>query len=196
MFRVPQVCAALTVLFLSSTVWAQQQSLADVARREAERRKTVTTPGKVYTNDDVQRPGPTGITAAAPATAKTAGVGAAGSPTPATPAPAVGAAARASDTGNDAVRDEGWWRKQMSELTDQLNRSKLFGDALQSRINALWADFTARDDPAQRTLIEKNRLDALAELERVKKEIAQFEESISELEETARKANVPPGWLR
>lgn len=194
MGKLVQLCTALTVLVVASTVWAQQPSLADVARREAERRKTVKESGKIYTNSDVQRA--TGAVSQPSATPgqksaePTVSASAAPSATPASPE----AASKADSF--EAPHDEAWWRKQMTDLVDQLNRSRLFGDALQSRINALWADFTARDDPAQRAVIEKSRTDALGELERVKKEIAQFQQSIDELEESARKANVPPGWLR
>jgi hypothetical protein len=77
-----------------------------------------------------------------------------------------------------------------------LERSKMFQDALQSRINALKTDFVNRDDPAQRAQLELERQRALAELERVKKEIADQTKAITDIEEEARKAGVPPGWLR
>ena len=38
----------------------------------------------------------------------------------------------------------------MRTARSALDRSKIFGDALQSRINALSNDFVNRDDPAQR----------------------------------------------
>ena len=38
----------------------------------------------------------------------------------------------------------------MKSLAEQLDCDRLFAEALQSRINALTTDFTARDDPAQR----------------------------------------------
>ncbi|MGE3842793.1 MAG: hypothetical protein AB7I50_14550 [Vicinamibacterales bacterium] len=194
MRKLVQLCAALTVLVVSSTVWAQQPSLADLARREAERRKAVKESGKVYTNSDVQRA--TGAVSQPSATPVQKPADSTAPSTAASPTPQESAEAASKADSSEPLRDEAWWRKQMADLTDQLNRSRLFGEALQSRINALWADFSARDDPAQRSVIEKSRSDALGELERVKKEIAQFQQSIEDLEESARKANVPPGWLR
>ena len=38
--------------------------------------------------------------------------------------------------------------------------------------------------------------DWLAELERVRTEITQFQKSITDIEEEARRAGIPPGWLR
>jgi hypothetical protein len=84
----------------------------------------------------------------------------------------------------------------MQAARDQLARAQIFADALQTRINVLTADFTARDDPAQRAVIFNDRQKALAELERVKQEIALFTKGIADVQEQARRANVPPGWLR
>jgi hypothetical protein len=81
-----------------------------------------------------------------------------------------------------------------SEVSD--DRSQMYLDALQSKLNALWADFTARDDPAQRGAIETERKKALAEFDRVKLEIESNKKAIDDLEEEARRAGVPAGWLR
>jgi hypothetical protein len=63
-------------------------------------------------------------------------------------------------------------------------------------VNALTNDFYARDDPAQRAVIASNRNRALAEMERVKQDIVDATRAIADIEEEARKAGVPPGWLR
>jgi hypothetical protein len=67
---------------------------------------------------------------------------------------------------------------------------------LQSRINALTTDFSARSDPAQRAQIGNDRQKALTELDRVKKEIAANTKAIADIQEEARKAGVPAGWVR
>ncbi len=67
---------------------------------------------------------------------------------------------------------------------------------MQSRINALTADFAARDDPALRAQIERDRQRAVSELEGLQKSIKDDQKAIEDLEEEARKASVPPGWLR
>jgi hypothetical protein len=84
----------------------------------------------------------------------------------------------------------------MADARDQVERSRLFAEALQSRINALNADFSARDDPAQRAAIGAQLNEALAELERVRGDIQAQERLVTDLEEEARRAGVPPGWLR
>jgi hypothetical protein len=172
-------------VLLPARGWAQTgPSLSDLARREADRRKTVKTPTKVYTNADVKKGVPLTTAAETPA-AK-----------PDAPAPAASSGAEKPPGTPEETRDEAWWRKRMADLRDQLNRNRLFAEALQSRINALHADFTARDDPAQRAVLERSREEATAELERVKTEITRQEQALIDAEEEARRANVPPGWLR
>jgi hypothetical protein len=103
-------------------------------------------------------------------------------------------------TGDDEEKrraeDEQRWRARIADARDQIKRSRMFAEALQSRINALNADFSARDDPAQRSAIGAQLNEALAELERVRGEIEAQEQGVSDLEEEARRAGVPPGWLR
>jgi hypothetical protein len=93
-------------------------------------------------------------------------------------------------------RGESWWRQRMAEAHERVERSRLFADALQSRVNALNTDFAARDDPAARAAVRTDLDKALAELERVRGDISEQERALAELEEEARRAGVPPGWLR
>jgi hypothetical protein len=191
MRRLSGLVIFVTMLLAAGAVEAQQPSLAEVAQREAERRKSVRTPTKVYTNEDVKKGLPLTTAAAQPAPAAGSEKGAG-----ADKAPASAPGKETEKAGGAPARDEAWWRSRMAELHDQLNRSRLFAEALQSRINALWADFTARDDPAQRSVIEAGRQEALGELERVRADIARQEQAIADFEEDARKSGVPPGWLR
>ena len=165
-------------------VWAAPgyaQSLGDVAKKEESRRKQVQKAGKVYTNETLKpsdRPEPvsTDTPAAAAAPAPTA---------PETPS-----------AEGSPKRDQKYWHDRMAAAKDGLERSKSFEEALQSRINALTADFTGRDDPYQRQVVGQNREKALAEQARVKSDISKFEKEIRDTEEEARRAGVPPGWLR
>jgi hypothetical protein len=67
---------------------------------------------------------------------------------------------------------------------------------MQSRISALTTDFVNRDDPAQKRTIEQDRLKAIAEMDRLKQAIAIDKKALDSLLEEARRAGVPPGWLR
>jgi len=174
----------LTVLALAVTtpVVGSAQSLGDVARKEEARRKATKT-GKVYTNDTIrggERPAPT------PAPADAAAGSQAQSGEKPKPAPAA----------DDRKKQEEYWRGRVAEARNGLERAKMFQEALQTRINSLSNDFASRDDPAQRSQIASNRQKALAELDRVTKDIAGFQKQIADIEEEGRKAGVPPGWLR
>jgi hypothetical protein len=178
------VRALLVLVIAASAVPASAQSLAAVARKEEARRKQVKQPSKVITNKDLKP-----VTAPPPPPA---------APVDA-PAPAEGAAPTGEappDEEQQREQDEQAWRNKMNDARQALERSQMYADALQSKINALWGDFTARDNPVERAQIEIERKKAIAEQERVKGEIEAQKKAIADLEEEARKAGVPPGWIR
>jgi hypothetical protein len=164
------------------------QSLADVARAEETRRKTVKAPAKVYTNDDLKG---SGSNSGAPAPVQ---------PAAATAKPADPTAKPENPnqppTDPGPAKDEKYWRDRMTAVQQALTRNKVMLDALQSRVNALNTDFANTDDPGQRAIVEENRKIALAEMDRTKKDIDNQTGELSKIQEEARKANVPPGWLR
>ena len=185
--------AAMSLLIIVGvTVSASGQSLAELARREEARRKSIKTPAKVYTNENIRggtpapavTPTPAASPAAAPAGANTPETGSVVAAVPAAPAP------------TEETKGEAYWKKRIQGERDALARAQIFAEALQSRINGLSADFVARDDPAQRAVIATDRQKALAELERVKQEIGQHTKGIAAVQDEARRAGVPPGWLR
>jgi hypothetical protein len=173
---------------------AGAQSLAAVAKTEEARRKELAKPSKVYTNQNLRRD-PTTPTTPPAVTPASPADGMAAAPSPA-PAPAEAPAGDASAAPAGPARDQAYWRGRMTAAREQLDRSQTFAAALQSRIDALTLDFVNRDDPAQRSVVEQNRLKALAELERVQREIASQTKAITAIEDEARKAGVPAGWLR
>ncbi len=178
----------LVIVLLAA--WASPtagQSLAAVARQEEARRKQVTQPSRVITNKDL-RP----VDGARPPVAQPP-PGQAPAPDTATPGEP---GDKPVDESAQREQDEQAWRQKMADARVALERSQMYADALQSKINSLWADFTARDDPAQRAQLELERKRALAEQERVKGEIETQKKAIADLEEEARKAGVPPGWIR
>jgi hypothetical protein len=161
---------------------ASGQTLGEVAKKEEARRQAVKGTSKVYTNDTLKGDPTPAAPAVPPATS------AAPAPTTAKPAEKPAEA--------DPKRNEAYWKDRIKTARAELDRAKMFNEALQSRINGLSTDFAARSDPYQREQISQDRQKALAEFERTKKEIATLEKEIKDIEEEARKAGVPPGWLR
>jgi len=175
------------------------QSLADIARKEEERRKTISQPAKVITNKDLSPP-------PAPSTPAAAGDSdvKAGSDAKAGDAKAGGDAKgsanavspKAAAEGKDEKKDQAYWSGKLKALQQQLDRDQSYADALQVKINALTTDFVNRDDPVQRSRIESERNRSLAELARLKNAVIDDNKAIADLQEEARRAGVPPGWLR
>ena len=191
--------AILAVFLAMAPPLAAAQTLADVAKAEEARRKSVKKPAKTYGNNDLKSdhgttiPATTTATTATPADpnapAATPTPGAAAINIPLSPDPAAAAA-------KPAAQDEAFWTGKMAAARASLDRTRLFADALQSRINALNTDFVNRDDPAQRSVIEQDRNKALAELQRVKKEMTDQTKAIADVQEEARRAGVPAAWVR
>ena len=180
------VTALVAALALASGTALRAQappSLGEVAKKEQERRKALKNPGKVFTKEDLPKvpATPTPAGAAAPAAAGAA----AGEQKP---------AEEQKPKGDE--KDEIYWRGRMTQAREELRRNEMFIQALQSRINALAADFSSRDDPAQRALIGDDRNKAIAELQRVTAEVEALKKAIADIEEEARQAGVPPGWIR
>jgi len=163
---------------------AGAQSLADIAKKEEERRKTLPEPAKVYTNKDLN---------AVPASS---------TPPPAAPAAKPGDASKDAgkaakdDKDKEPAKDQAHWAGRLKTLQDQLLRDQNYADAMQTRINSLSTDLVNRDDPAQRAVLERDRQKSIAELGRLTTSVAGTKKAIVDLHEEARQAGVPPGWLR
>ena len=161
--------------------WAQARpTLGELAKKEQERRKAVKAPAtKVLTTQDVPK----------------------GTPAPAPPAPVEGTAPQAAaqketEKPQEPAKDEAWWRQRISQAREELRRNEMFAEALQTRINSLTNDLSSRDDPYQRAKVAEERAKAILELERVKADVEANRKNIAGIEEEARRAGVPPGWLR
>jgi hypothetical protein len=169
----------------------QTQSLAEIAKKEEERRKSAQ-PAKVYTNKDLT-PAPPGspppAANGAPKDAKDGGAKDAKNPADAKDA-------KGGDGKDTGTKDQKYWSDKIKALREQLDRDKTFADALQTKVNSLTTDFVNRDDPAQKRIIEADRQKAIAELARLNKAIVDDQKAIADFEEEARRAAVPAGWLR
>ncbi len=189
------------LLLVAVPAWAQTPTLGELAKKQQEQKKTTPPATRTFTNDDLKKisvpPAPEGDTK--PADAKSGDAAKGGDPAKSGDA-AKGDAAKSEDAkGGDAAgpkQDEKYWHSRMDAAREDVRRNQAFRDALQSRINGLTADFSARDDPYQRAQIADDRQKSLAELDRVNKAIEEGNKAIATIEEEARKANVPPGWIR
>jgi hypothetical protein len=169
-------------LALQAGVFAQ--SLADVAKAEEARRKGIKSSVKVYTNEDLGR---------TPST----------SPAPVAPAPAASTTAKPGDLAKpgeekpvDPKTTQAYWRERATAIQQSLSRNKLLLEALQSQVNGLNAEFVNMDDPGQRDLLQARLQRASGELLRVQQDIEKQNKAAADLQTEARRAGVPPGWVR
>ena len=180
--------AVISLVVLSAPALAQ--GLADLARAAEAARKTETDKPavKVYTNNDlpaIDRPAP--------------GAEASGAPVPndltSTPQPAP-AVTPSSPEAPSSERGEEYWRERMRPLKERLDRDRALAaetrrqaDALMQsadrcfRIGIVCADYTEslRLSETHKTMLA---------------DVARDEQAVVALEEEARRAGVPPGWLR
>jgi hypothetical protein len=180
--------AMLGLVISPRPVTAQSQpSLAEIARKEAERRKTVKDSKKVITTKDMpesaRKPAPTPPSAEGGGAAHQAGGDQKLSAAP--------------DSAAGGQNDEAAWRGRISQAREALRRNEVFLQALQTRVNALDNDFrNGAGNFTQQAQVNADRQKALQELESVKNDVEQSKKLIADIEEEARKAGVPPGWLR
>ena len=188
---------ACTLVFPAFAEAQQTPPLAEVARKEAERRKGIKETQKVITTKDLPE------SARKPRPSPEAAPAAGGQPHRALIPRTV--TSRRVTRSSRRVPQARWpttrktkkyWRTRIMQARESVRRNEAFAEALQSRINALTTDFVNRDDPFQRAKVGEDRQKALEELARVKTDIEQNRRQIEDVEEEARKAGVPPGWLR
>ena len=178
-----RLAVAATAFALSSTLPLaadQSPSLGELAQKEQERRKALTVRGKLLTEQDLP-----------PSDAR---------PNPATAAPAssskVPAPEPTADSDHTRDKNEAWWRQRLGQVREDLRRSEILAGALQTHINALSSEFASLGDSHQRARIAAERQKVVAELDRVRVDAGLQKKRITEIEEEARRAGVPPGWLR
>jgi hypothetical protein len=180
--------AATSLLALAAPAFAQ--GLADLARAaEAARKEGADKPAvKVYTNKDlptVDGPAPGKEAAGAPAAADPSSV--------AQPAPA---GQPPSPESPSSERGEAYWRERMRPLRERLDRDRALAEDTRRRADAL---MRSADRCFQIGIVCADYTESLRLSEQHKAllaEVARDEQAVFALAEEARRAGVPPGWLR
>ena len=187
------IAIAITLVVASSPVaFAQTSStvsLAEVARQEEARRKVTKKATRVITNANLgAAEEPAAVAAAQPSTSKPADKPGNSSPTI--------SGGKVEPISAADKKDQAYWQGRITAARVELGRTQMFAESLQTRINSLRTDFVNRDNRVEREKIQRDLNEALAELERLKKEVDKQMKGITAIEDEARRANVPAGWLR
>ena len=176
--------AVALALFAIAPV-ASAQGLGDASKKEKQRRaQGQTTAAKTYTQEELAKLPPVSTAAASPA----------GAPSPASGVStlaASGSNAR-TDAGGDSQREEGEWRARVAAARARVDKARQRYERFAAMNLVPGYEY---QDASGRTAIgsigELQQLTAAA-----KADLDGAEKALADLLETARRANVPPGWLR
>jgi hypothetical protein len=186
------------VTLLVSSVPAYAQSLGDVARREAERRKELARmAGRVYTNEDLGAvDAPIMLSQPAQADAATPPEETAKSSTESATGPTVMEEDPVTHTINIKTtaparekRPEPYWRGRAKELRGRLAKSSADLAAAQSGLSAL-------EGGPQTPATVRERAVAAAMVERLQEEVRSQQLDVTKLQMQAEMNKVPAEWIR
>lgn len=199
MKRICMFLMAAAALVTLGVATASAQSLADVARKENERRKALGKATKVYTNEDVKSTRPLTTAAARPADAASPGsgagqagasagqAGAGGGQAPGGAAAAgAGAAGAAGASGAAEADSAAKLTEQAEALRHQTARDRLALEALHSRMNSLQYQAEQISDPALKARFMADRDAASVEAEALRREIEERNKALTAIEEKLR----------
>ena len=180
----------IVVLAVMAWLAAPPKSLGEASQREAMRRQmagkskvTLTNLGQPPEIPLVPPPPPaSGDPQAGAAVSASTATGAAGSAGATTPA--------------DKVKDEKYWRDRIATAQDRVNRAQRMSQALQTRINSLKRDSVNMDDPNKQKQAREELQKTMDELDRTQKNIEAGRKAIVDIQDEARRLNVPAGWVR
>jgi hypothetical protein len=167
-------------------------SVADAAQHEAARRALMAKSTSVVSNDTLPPPRFTEVTAAAAeAAAATAAAQAAAQERTVIPGPPP-----PPERAPEPDDPEKTWRERVASMKKTFADDQAKLAALESHVPLLQNQFLSRDDPAQRQALGLELSKALNDLDALRTKIQASRAAMEKLQEEARRAGVPPGWLR
>jgi len=193
--KASMIVAALCMAGLSAAARqqgsSQQQTgdpVADAARKAREKKKDAPKPKKIYTDDDVKKSAPE--PAAAP--------GVAGGTVAATAAQAAGGSAKTGDaTKTEDPNGQAAWRRRFQAQRDKIAKLMKEVDILGRELEKAQMEYYP--DP-QKALTQQNsraEINAInAKIDAKKKEVAELQQGLDDMEEQLRKSGGDPGWAR
>lgn len=193
--------AALLLAVAAGSAMAQEPSLGEAARREKAKRRAAATPGRVYTNADLETlrnaEGGRGTLNLmdGPAEGSTAGERSPAAPSarpvepPFAPGPAEG-----------RQPGEAEWRERASQLRSTIERAEAQVTASRSQIDSLREQLSPMaqnyvQDVNQRLQLQSELTAAEDALAQARSELEQARQGYRALQDDAQRQRVPPGWI-
>ncbi|HYU21800.1 MAG TPA: hypothetical protein VEM60_01550 [Candidatus Dormibacteraeota bacterium] len=191
--KASMIVAALCMAWLSAAARQQDSSqqqtgdpVADAARKAREKKKDAPKPKKIYTDDDVKKSAPE------PAP------GVAGGTVDATAVQAAGGSAKTGDaTKTEDPNGQAAWRRRFQAQRDKIAKLMKELDILGRELEK--AQMAYYPDP-QKAMTQQNsrtEINAInAKIDAKKKEVAELQQGLDDMEEQLRKSGGDPGWAR
>lgn len=181
----------LMLVFLVSLSFAEDSPLVKAAKREKARRNVVKAQ-KTFTNKDIEDFKAKNKDTEAVVEGENQNEG--GEPPAEEAVPEESPEAQAEV---DKTNDEGYWKDRYKDVATELREAEEKLARLQEEMNGLRIAFYAEQDGvAGRPKINSEIERQFEEIEVAKKQVEESKQALENLEEEARKAGVPPGWVR
>ncbi len=100
------------------------------------------------------------------------------------------------EMGTPLDKQPDFWKKQKADLETRIAQLKEGINREQDQLNKLWSDFYVKNIPAEQDAIRTQIAQITNQTEQKKLFLSQSEAQLEAFFEKARKAGVPPGWLR
>jgi hypothetical protein len=183
--------------------FAQQESLADAARKVREQKKEMPRAKRVYTNDELASQGSAAVSVVGSA-APSAGAGETTSAGGAAEQTGGGAAAGAKPAEKNPAEDEAAWRKKFSELRAKIAGDEKEIDIMQRELNLSRQQYYSDPNVAMREQYKYpsgsggggDINDMTKKIADKKTELDALKQQLSELEDDLRRAGAPASWAR
>jgi hypothetical protein len=96
----------------------------------------------------------------------------------------------------DEQKQPEYWKNQQLDLETQIAQLKENIASDQLQLNKLWSDFYIKNIPADQMAIKAQISQITNQIEQNKLSLSQSDGQLADLYEKARKAGIPPGWMR
>ncbi len=185
-----------TVLLISIASFAYSQSLADLAKKERDRREEIENGTKVITNEEVTRYQDGAVTTG---------------PSSSESGPEADSRARDSEGAKEAQssstepesdepvdfqgRPESFWRTTMVEARQKVKDLENEANVLVLKLNDLQMQFYREDDGFRREGIQREINKTFYEQDLNKENLANAKDALRDLEKEARRSGALPGWI-
>jgi chromosome segregation ATPase len=83
----------------------------------------------------------------------------------------------------------------MAAAREHVSRTRIQLEAMRSRVGRLAGAALNAANPAEQSQVQREQQETLQEYDRLRADVERYERGLTELEEQARQAGVPPGWL-